>query len=120
MPVRRGTRTRRLGAIALAGTLALLAVVLALSVGVASAGSDPVKASDFRFKPGTITIQKGQTVTWKRVNGRHTVTLKNGSFDKILSKGHPTRSLRLTKRGTFRYFCRFHRSLGMKGKVVIR
>jgi plastocyanin len=63
----------------------------------------------------TITIQKGQKVTWKRVKGRHTVTLKNGSFDKVLSRGHPSRALRFTKRGTFRYYCRFHRSLGMKG-----
>jgi plastocyanin len=98
----------------------VLIVSLAVAALAATAGGSRVKASNFDFKPGTITIQKGQKVTWKRVKGRHTVTLKNGSFDKVLSKGHPSRSLRLTKRGTFRYYCRFHRSLGMKGKVVVR
>jgi plastocyanin len=109
----RRNRTRRIGAITLVATLAL-------AVGAASAGGERVRASNFNFKPGKITIQKGQKVTWKRIEGRHTVTLKNGSFDKVLSKSHPRRSLRFTKRGTFRYYCRPHRSLGMKGKVVVQ
>jgi len=100
------------------------AVILIVSLGVAalaaSAGGSRVRASNFKFKPGTITIQKGQSVTWKRINGRHTVTLKNGSFDKVLSRSHPRRSLRFNSRGTFRYYCRFHRTLGMKGKVVVQ
>jgi plastocyanin len=112
MGARRG-RMWRIGAV-------LLIVSLAVATSVASAGGSRVKASNFSFKPGTITIQKGQKVTWKRVNGHHTVTLKNGSFDKVLSKSHPSRSLRFRKRGTFRYYCRFHRSLGMKGKVVVQ
>jgi plastocyanin len=106
--------------IALTGTLALFAVFLALAVGLASAGGDSVKASNFRFKPRTITIQKGQKVIWKQRAGRHTITFKKRSFDKILSNGHPRRSLRFTRRGTFHYYCRFHRSLGMKGTIVVR
>ena len=109
----RGARTRRIGAITLVATVAL-------AIGVASAGGAHVRASNFKFKPGTITIQAGQVVSWKRVQGRHTVTLKNGSFDKILSKSHPSHSRRFNRRGTFRYYCRFHRSLGMKGKVVVQ
>ena len=106
-------RRRRVAAAALATTLALI-------VGVASAGGASVRAVNFSFKPAKITIQKGQKVTWKRIEGRHTVTLKNGSFDKVLSRAHPRASLKFNRRGTFRYFCRFHRSLGMKGKVIVR
>jgi plastocyanin len=105
-------RTRMVGAVT------VVVAAFALTVGVASAAND-VSASNYNFKPKTITIQKGQSVTWNRVNGRHTVTLKNGSFDKVLSKSHPTRSHTFRKTGTFRYYCRFHRSLGMKGKVVV-
>ncbi len=108
-----GARTRKIGAITLVATLAL-------AVGVASAGGNRVSASNYSFKPRTITIQKGDQVTWRRVEGRHTVTLKDGSFDKVLSKSHPRRSLRFGERGTFRYYCRFHRTLGMKGKVVVQ
>jgi plastocyanin len=98
----------------------VVTLALALAVSVASAGGSRVRASDFHFKPGTITIQKGQKVTWKWIQGRHTVTLKGGSFNKVLSSSHPKRSLTFKKRGTFRYYCRFHRSLGMKGKVVVK
>ncbi len=105
--------TRRAGGLA-------LAAVLALTVGVASAGSSHVNATNFSFKPGKITIHKGQTVTWRRIEGRHTVTLKDGSYDKLLSRRHPRRSLTFHRRGTFRYYCRFHRSLGMKGRVIVR
>jgi plastocyanin len=106
---------RRVGAITLAATLAL-----ALGVGAAQAGGGTVKASNFNFKPRTITIQKGQKVTWKRVNGRHTVTFVKGSYDKTLNKAHPRRARTFKRRGTFKYYCRFHRALGMRGKVVVQ
>ena len=109
----RRARTRRIGVVT-------LVAVAALGIGVASAGGARVKASNFKFQPRTITIQRGQAVTWKWVQGRHTVTFKTGSFDKVLSSSHPRRSRQFGRRGTFRYYCRFHRSLGMTGKVVVQ
>ena len=106
---------RRVWGIVLAATL-----VAVLTVGVASAGGNRVRASNFSFKPAKIVIQKGQRVTWKRVEGKHTVTFKGSSFDKVLSRSHPRVSKRFHRRGTFRYYCRFHRALGMKGRVVVR
>lgn len=108
----RGPRFQRVGVIALVASAAL-------AIGVTSAGGSRVKASDFKFRPGTITVQRGQTVTWKQVQGRHTVTFKKGSFDKVLSGSHPSVSRRFNTRGTYRYYCRFHRSLGMTGKVIV-
>jgi plastocyanin len=109
----RGTRTGRIGAVTLVATMAL-------GVGVAQAGGGSVKASNYVFKPKAMTVHKGDKVTWKWVNGRHTVTFKKGSYDKVLSKGNPKRSRTFKKRGTFRYICRFHRALGMKGKIVVQ
>jgi plastocyanin len=109
----RGTRTRRIGAVGLVATLVLAG-------GVAQAGGARVKGSNFSFKPRTVTIQKGQRVVWKRVNGRHTITFRKGSYDKTLNRAHPRRVRKFKRRGTFRYYCRPHRSLGMKGKVVVK
>ena len=89
----RGSRMRSLGAVT-------AVAALTLGVGVAQAG--------------------GGTVNWKWVNGRHTVTFVKGSFDKSLNKSHRTRSRTFNTAGTFKYFCRFHRSLGMTGKVVVQ
>ena len=109
----RGTRTRRIGGVTLLATIAL-------GVGVAQAGGDHVKGSNFAFKPKTIKVHRGERVHWSWVEGRHTVTFKKGSFDEPLTRKHSRVSRRFHKRGTFRYYCRFHRSLGMKGKVVVK
>ena len=61
------SRMRRVGAVT-------AVVTIALGVGVAQAGPT-VNASNYSFKPKTITIQKGQTVTWKWVNGSHPARL---------------------------------------------
>jgi plastocyanin len=99
--------------------LVMTVLALGLAVGSASGGGRTVKANNYSFKAKTVTIQKGDKVTWDDVQGKHTVTLKNGSFDKVLHKGDSV-SLKFNHRGTFRYVCRFHKSLGMRGKVVVK
>jgi plastocyanin len=109
-------RVRRTRAMAIVTVVA----TLALGVGVSQAGGSSVKGTNFDFKPRTIKINKGSKVTWRWVNGRHTVTFVKGSYNKTLTRGHPKRSKTFKKRGTFKYYCRFHRSLGMRGKVVVK
>ena len=109
----RWSRMRRIAGVTLAATVVL-------GAGVAQAGGGTVKASNYTFKPGTITVQKGQKVTWSWVNGRHTVTFVKGTYDKMLNKSNPSRSRTFKRAGTFKYSCRFHRALGMKGKVVVQ
>jgi len=91
---------------------------LGIAVGSASGGGRTVKAEKFDFKPKTVTIQKGDKVTWKAIEGRHSVTLKNGTFDKVIS-GDKTVSRKFQHSGTFRYYCRFHKAQGMRGKVIV-
>jgi plastocyanin len=107
------SRMRRVGGVTLAATLVL-------GVGVAQAGGGTVSASNYSFKPKTITISKGQTVTWKWVQGSHTVTFVKGTYDKTLNKANPKRTRTFKRVGTFKYYCRFHRTLGMTGKVVVQ
>jgi plastocyanin len=102
-------------------TLVIVTALAALVLGIAVAqAGGAVKASNYVFKPRTMTIHKGDSVKWKWVNGRHTVTFVKGSFDKSLNANHPKRTRTFKRRGTFKYYCRFHRSLGMKGKVVVK
>ena len=104
---------KRALAVATATTLAL-----GLLVADASGGGPTIRAVNFDFKPQTVTIQKGDKVTWKGVQGRHTVTLKNGSFDKVISVDERV-SKTFRRNGTFRYICRFHKLQGMRGKVIV-
>jgi plastocyanin len=107
------TRMRRIGGVSLIASLVL-------GAGIAQAGGATVKGSNYSFKPKTVTIQKGQKVTWKWVNGSHTITFVKGTYNKTLNRANPTRRRVFRKAGTFKYYCRFHRSFGMTGKIVVQ
>jgi len=98
------------------------AVALGLLAAPAGAGVTPkvVKAVNFEFKPKNLTIAKGTKVTWKNVSGKHTVTFKTLNYDKTISANHKTVSKTFRQKGTFRYICRFHKSLGMTGKIIVQ
>ena len=98
--------------------LATTMLAVGFAVGTASGGGKTVTADNYDFKPRRVTIQKGSTVTWKNVQGVHTVTLKNGSFDKVISVDERV-SKTFRRNGTFRYICRFHKLQGMRGKVIV-
>jgi plastocyanin len=102
-----------------AGIVTVVAT-LALGVGVAQAGGGTVKASNYRFTPKSLTITKGSTVTWNWVNGAHTVTFVKGKFNKALNSTHKSVSRTFKTPGTYKYYCSFHRNLGMTGKIVVQ
>ena len=107
-----GVRVRRIAAIALVATVGL-------GAGIANAGGTTVKANNFNFKAKKVTIHKGDKVTWKDVQGKHTVTFRTLNFNKTIKNGDRV-SLKFHKKGKFHYYCRFHKSLGMKGTVVVK
>ncbi len=105
---------RRLMAVGMTAALAL-----ALSGGLAGAARGPtVEAAGVTFSPKTIKIGQGEKVTWKNVEGSHTVTFKTIDFDKKL-KGNDKISKTFKDTGTFKYICTPHKAEGMKGKVVV-
>lgn len=71
--------------------------------------SAQVKIDNYTFKPATLTIAAGTTVTWKNLDDDpHTATATNGAFDsKGLAQGD-TFSFRFTKPGTYTYHCTVH------------
>lgn len=109
--------------------LALLTTA-ALAAGVAAAPADAgresraavvgakVKVVNFAFVPRKAKVEPGEKVKWKVKEGTHTVTFKGSGFDKTVSAGD-TVSRKFKSSGSFKYFCRFHRDLGHKGKVIV-
>jgi plastocyanin len=74
---------------------------------------------DFSFNPRSITINQGETVTWRN-NGPsvHTATARNGSFDTgNLARGQ-SGSHTFNSAGTFSYFCRPHPN--MTATITVR
>jgi plastocyanin len=105
------------------GALALPAVALAGGVGAAqtparAAQNHTVVLKNIRFNPGTISIHRGDTVTWLWRDGgtRHNVT---GSSFHSRTQGGGSFAVRFTRAGTFNYHCTIHVFEGMKGKVVV-
>lgn len=74
--------------------------------------------TDFKFSPGTTTVQIGDTITWTNSGpSPHTATANGGSFDTgTLGKGASS-SHTFTQPGTFAYICKIHPF--MHGTVVV-
>ena len=81
------------------------------------AANKTVKVDDDFFSAKVVTINKGNTVTWKWVGSNpHNVVFK--SFQsKLLRKGAVYKHT-FKKRGTFSYLCTVHS--GMTGKVIVK
>jgi|WetSurMetagenome_2_1015567.scaffolds.fasta_scaffold507230_1 manganese oxidase len=80
---------------------------------------------EFRFRPDSLNVWTGDTVTWiNRGSFPHTTTSgSDGKPDGLWDTKHLARgesfSYVFTRAGTYRYFCRPHNGLGMKGVVVV-
>ncbi|HEX5307979.1 MAG TPA: plastocyanin/azurin family copper-binding protein [Solirubrobacteraceae bacterium] len=100
-------------AIACAGAIPTLA-----SGGAHSSSVHDVVLKNIRFHPSSLSIKRGDTVTWlwQDKGTGHNVT---GSGFKSKTMGHGSFSVRFTKSGTFNYHCTIHVHEGMVGKVVV-
>ncbi len=82
--------------------------------------TEPVTEVDiegFAFKPETLTIPVGTTITWHNKDSvPHTVTSRENTFDGGVSY-NDTYTYTFKQRGTFEYFCTIHPF--MEGKVVV-
>jgi plastocyanin len=102
----------------------LLAITAAI-VGPASAlgearaaRSHTVTLKDIAFHPGSLSISRGDSVTWSWRDGRtrHNVT---GSGFRSRTQSHGSFTVRFTHTGTFNYRCTIHASKGMRGKITV-
>jgi plastocyanin len=121
---------------------ALLLLVLMSAVGCSGSELGAVSITDDqKFSPREITVQAGETVTWKNKSAvAHTVTAYSDSVppDLYFSSGGASsedeardriadeliqtdETFRFTfdEPGTYEYFCIPHESSGMTGSVVV-
>jgi plastocyanin len=94
-------------------------LVLADTTLAPSASTTQINIDNYAFKPATVTIPAGASVTWKNLDDDpHTATADNGAFDsKGLAQGD-TFTFRFTKPGTYDYHCSVHPF--MKATIVVQ
>lgn len=77
---------------------------------------------NFGFAPPAIRVDPGTAVVWKwnGKGGSHNVVEQDGAFESELTdeEGH-TFSHTFESEGTAKYYCQPHKSVGMKGVVVV-
>lgn len=76
----------------------------------------------FAFDPPAIRIDTGTTVVWEWTGqgGAHDVSAEAGSFESELTSGEgETFEYTFDEAGTYKYACTPHKSMGMKGAVVV-
>jgi LPXTG-motif cell wall-anchored protein len=84
-----------------------------------AAASGSVTIADFDFTPAQITIDQGDTVTWRNDGpSAHSATASDGSFDTGIFPAGGSRSQTFNEAGTFSYICTPHPN--MRGTVVVR
>lgn len=115
----------RVRILAAAAALTLASTGVAVDAGVVQAAKKKkhkvtIKGTDvtnYRFKPKTITIKKGQTVHWSwNSNAPHNVTFGAKRHSTTAQKVSDFK-LKFKKKGTFQYSCTVH---GFTGSVVVK
>jgi plastocyanin len=116
----RQMRLRHLSALAAAGAL----------IAPASASADDANVSfQFaRYTPSTVTIDRGDSVTWTAAPGNDFLLFPGPTHHplKFVFNAQPAQtsgtqtSRRFDNPGTFVFYCAIHWPIGMTGKVVVR
>jgi halocyanin-like protein len=71
------------------------------------------------FAPAAIRISPETTVTWKWINGYHNVVATGDQFSSGEPEQNATFEHTFEEVGTALYYCEPHRSMGMKGAVIV-
>lgn len=76
--------------------------------------------NEYVFEPPAVRIDPGTTVTWKWVgSGYHNVVATDGGFESGSPEERTTFEHTFDSTGTALYYCQPHKSMGMKGAVVV-
>ena len=111
-------RRNRFGLLAgLAAAAAALAPAVAQG-GASSASGHTVVLKETRFHPGSLTIRRGDSVTWLWRDGETEHNVTSHSFHSR-TMDHGSFTVRFTRSGTFNYRCTIHESEGMRGRIVV-
>jgi plastocyanin len=82
-------------------------------------GGDAVKISDFKFAPATVTVKHGTGLSVTNSDSTaHTATADDGrAFDTGTLDPGASKTITVTKPGTYPYHCSIHSF--MHGKIVV-
>ncbi|MBI3649159.1 MAG: cupredoxin domain-containing protein [Actinobacteria bacterium] len=78
--------------------------------------------ANFSFSPGKISVKAGDAITVADTDPStpHTFTIDGTSID-ITNDGGTSQDVTIDLTpGTYEFYCRFHKSLGMKGTLVVK
>jgi LPXTG-motif cell wall-anchored protein len=116
-------RLHSLGIIAVVALVAMFALLPVAGAAPRAAETKNVSAKDFQFEPKEITVNVGDTITWKNDGASpHTVDADDGSFDSGKLDPGQTFSHTFDKAGKVAYYCEFHGAkggTGMAGTVTV-
>ena len=74
-----------------------------------SSGGVTIKAAGFAFNPTSVTVKKGQKVTWTNSDSApHNVTSSDGTIKSKDFTNGQSFTYTATKPGTFHYICTIH------------
>jgi plastocyanin len=94
------------------------AVCCVVCAAVALPGETRLTIDNFTFKPDTITVPVGTTITWENDDDiPHSIVETTGKFHSQALDTEDKFSFTFATAGTFEYFCGLHPH--MKGKVVV-
>ena len=102
-----------------------LALIVAIAMqfgagGRAFAATTNVVVSSFTFSPSAVTIHVGDSVKWSGLSTIHNVQTDTDPFCGSPPVSGGTCTHTFNQAGTFNYYCRPHRSIGMVGTVTVQ
>ena len=96
----------------------LLALALVATGAALAASTHEVKMEAIQFSPATLSVQRGETVSWRNNDVvPHTVTAA-GKFDSGNVAPGKTFSKKMDRPGAYDYICSYHP--GMKGRIDVK
>lgn len=100
-------------------TVAVAAVTLLLTAGVATALTNEVKLDSYAFDPPERHISPGESIRFRgHAAEAHTATSVDGLWDTGPLTNGQTYTVTFTAPGVYRYYCRFHPNL-MTGVIYV-
>lgn len=99
-----------------------LAIVALMAVPASAADETITATIDNTFSPDHVTIDVGDTVTWKNGGGFHNVKFDDGKFERPTDPDFSSWTVERTfdKPGSYRYICEQHESSGMVGHIEVK
>ena len=95
---------------------ALCGVAVILAALPAQSASIKVTIKNLGFQPAQIEASVGDTIEWVNEDVMVHSATSDGNFD-VVAQPHEIASVRITKTGTFDYYCRFHPNMRARIQV---